>query len=60
MNVELRYVIILRAWLQGSYEHCVVATNFVTSFTDCSSLTLNYDDDILRVIHYLLLAQGQR
>ena len=46
MNVELRYVIILRACLQGSYEHCDVATNFFTTFTDCSTLTLNFADDI--------------
>jgi hypothetical protein len=34
VNVELRYVIILRASRQGSYEYCVKADGFVTTITD--------------------------
>lgn len=44
MNVELRYVIILRGFWQGSYEYCVEADCFVTTITDYSlSPSVNAD-----------------
>jgi hypothetical protein len=49
VNVELRYVIILRGCLQGSYERCVVVTVFFTTIPDCSLFPLYYVDESERM-----------